>query len=187
MQSGGSSQFLTLFVLLVFIGWIVYRRIRPRPVRLERTIVYTALIVLLSLVGLAANIRILLTPLFLALAPVALLAGLALGWVMMRTIRFWRDPASGQLWMGGGVAYLAIWLATLALRLGIEYAAGGFSGVGSPIRNQAPTTIVIVASDLLFLSIGLWLARGYVLVQLTREDRSTGTTGSKDDERLRQH
>ena len=89
---------------------------------------------------------------------------------MMRTIRFWRDQANGQVWMSGGAAYVAIWFATLLLRLGIDYAAtGSFSTTGPVHGNSAPTTLSIIASDLLFLSVGLWLARGYALVRRYRQ------------------
>jgi hypothetical protein len=176
MRSGGSSQLLPFMIVLGFVGWAVYRRTRPQQVRLTRTIVYTSLIVLLSLVGLGANTRLLTNSLFIDIAPVALLSGLAVGWLMMRTIRFWRDQSNGQVWMSGGAAYVAIWLVTMALRLGIDYAAtGGFSSVSSQQGNQAPTTLSIIASDLLFLSIGLWLARGYALVRRYREFAPVGT------------
>lgn len=170
MHSGSSSQPLSLLIILGFVGWAVYRRTRPQQVRLTRTVVYTTLIVLLSVVGLSANPQLLSDPLFVVIAPVALLAGLAMGWLMMRTIRFWRDGPTGQIWMSGGAAYVAIWLATLVLRLGIDYVAtGGFSDVAPNHPAQAPTTLSILASDLLFLSVGLWLARGYALVRRYRE------------------
>ena len=176
MRSGGSSQFLSLLILLGFVGWAVYRRTRPQQVRLARTIVYTVLIVLLSVAALGANTRLLSNPLFIVIAPVALLGGLVVGWLMMRTIRFWRDQSNGQIWMSGGVAYIAIWFATVLLRLGIDYAATGtFSSVGPEQGNRTPTTLSIIASDLLFLSIGLWLARGYALVRRYREYSSVGT------------
>ncbi len=93
---------------------------------------------------------------------------------MMRTIRFWRNGSTGEIWMSGGALYVAIWMATLALRLGIDYlATGGFANPGPGHLTQAPTTPSIIASDLLFLSVGLWLARGYALVRRYREYSST--------------
>lgn len=166
MQSNGSPSPLGLLVGLVIVGWVVYRRTRPQRVRLERTLIYTAVIVLVSVVGLLANPRVFGIALFLALAPVALVIGVALGWLMMRTIRFWRDESTDHLWMSGGVAYVAIWLGTVALRLGLTYlATGSLASPRSPSGAQPPSTLSIIASDLLFLSIGLWLARGYALVQ----------------------
>ena len=170
MQSGGSSPYLSMLIFLGIVAWAVYRRTRPQHVRLTRTIVYTALIVLLSVAALAANPRQLLDPLFIEIAPVALLGGLVVGWLMMRTIRFWRDQSNGQVWMSGGAAYVAIWFATLLLRLGIDYAAtGSFSTTGPAHGSGPPTTLSVIASDLLFLSVGLWLARGYALVRRYRE------------------
>ncbi len=97
-----------------------------------------------------------------------LLVGLGLGWAMMRRLRFWRDRQTGRIWMAGGSAYVAIWLATLALRLGIDRAAGSFSGAAAR-ATTGPTTLAILASDLLCLSVGLWLMRGVILVRRVRE------------------
>ena len=176
MRSGGSSQFLTLLIMAAFVGWAVYRRTRPQQVRLTRTVVYTILIVLLSVAALGVNSQLLSDPLFIVIAPVALLGGLVVGWLMMRTIRFWRDQSNGQIWMSGGAAYVAIWFATVLLRLGVDYAAtGSFSSVGPGQGNHAPTELSIIASDLLFMSVGLWLARGYALVRRYREYSSVPT------------
>ncbi len=169
-QSGHSSSLVPLIILVAVIGWLVFRRTRPQRVRLTRTVLYTTLIVLASLAGLAANLRVLSNPLFLGVAPLALLVGIALGWLMMRTIRFWRDHETGHVWMSGGIAYVAVWLATLVLRLGVEYAATGNLAMGEPPRVAGPlTTLSIIASDLLLLSVGLWLARGYELVRRYRD------------------
>ena len=167
MGSVNSSSFVTPLIVLLFFGWIAYRRTRPQAVGLARTVIFTAFILLSSVAGLAANPGLLRLPLFLELAPLMLLIGLGLGWVMMRQIHFWRDQETGKVWMSGGLAYVAIWLATLALRLGIEYAAGSFSGTAR--ATDHPTTLAILASDLLFLSVGLWLMRGAILVRRVRE------------------
>lgn len=180
MQPGGTPQLLPIIAILGLIGWSVYRRTRAQKVRMAQTIVITALIVLTSIAGLVANTRPFEDPLFVVLAPVALLAGLGMGWMMMRTIRFWREGSTGEVWMSGGVAYVALWLATIALRMGIDYVAtGGFSKLGQGAADRPPTTLSTVASDLLFLSIGLWLARGYALVRRYRE-YATVETGGED-------
>ena len=166
MRPVGSSNFVVPVIVLALIAWSIYRRTRAQRVRLTQTILITALIVVSSLIGLGANTLLLANPLFIELAPVALLVGVWIGWLMMRTIRFWRDGSTGQVWMSGGAAYVAIWFVILIFRLGIEYlATGGFSSTGAIRGNQPPTTLSVVASDLLFLSVGLWLARGYVLVR----------------------
>src|SRR5579883_752429 len=165
-QSGHSSSLVPLLITLAVIGWLVYRRTRPQRVRLTRKVLYTALIVLASLAGLAANLAVISSPLFLGIAPLALLAGIALGWLMMRTVRFWQYQETGHVWMSGGIAYVAIWLATLVLRLGVEYLATGNLTPGEAARSAGPPTpLSIIASDLLLLSVGLWLARGYALAR----------------------
>jgi hypothetical protein len=164
------SQILVPLIIVAYIGWIAYRRTRPQPVQPGRTIAFTLIIVALSLFGLVSAPRVLTMPLFLVLAPVALLAGLGLGWAMMKQIRFWRDQATGQVWMGGGFAYVAIWLATMAVRIGIEYASGGFEQGAAAAASRNPTNLTALTSDLLFLSTGLWLARGYILLRRAREE-----------------
>jgi hypothetical protein len=169
MVSGHMSQLLVPLIILIIIGRVVWSRMRPQPVRIGRSLAYLALIVVTSIAGLVANPRVLTTPVFLLLAPVALVLGLAIGWWMVRQIRFWHDERTGALWMSGGAAYIAVWLGLLALRLGIEYADGGFAAGAAVRAAQAPTTLTSVASALLFLSIGLWLARGYGLLRRSRE------------------
>ena len=170
MGSGNIAQLLVPLIILVVVVRVVWSRMRPQPVRLGRSFAYLALILVTSIIGLAANPKVLTTPLFLTLAPVALLVGLALGWWMVRQIRFWHDEVTGALWMSGGVVYIAVWLVTFALRLGIEYADGGFSGGAASRATQEPTALTSLASALLFLSIGLWLARSYGLMRRVRED-----------------
>jgi hypothetical protein len=163
------SQLITVVIMIVIVGVIVYRRLRPQQVRTGRTIGITAVIVLLSLLGAAQNPRVLVEPLFLALAPAMLVIGFALGLVLMQTIRFWHDEQTGQLWMRGGVFYLAIWMATALLRYGVEYLATGSITQSRPAPTTAPTTLGIIAADMLFLSVGLWIARGYALVKKSNE------------------
>jgi hypothetical protein len=168
--SGQSASFVPWIIFLAVVGWVVYSRSRPQRVRLTRTIIYTVMVVLASVAGLAANGVALRSPLFLGIAPVALLVGMALGWLMMRTIRFWRDHQTGDVWMSGGVAYVAIWLATLIVRFGVDYAATGTLGTVQPSSGtRATTPLSVIASDLLLLSVGLWLVRGYALVRRYRE------------------
>jgi hypothetical protein len=171
MNGSGQSTSLTPWIILVLVlAWVVYRRTRPQRVRLTRTYVYTAVIVLASVVALTANRGVLETPLFLGLAPVALIVGVGLGWLMMRTIRFWRDGQSGDVWMSGGVAYVGIWLLTLVVRFGVEYAATGSLGTAQSSGGERPVTpLSILASDLLLLSVGLWLARGWALARHYRD------------------
>jgi hypothetical protein len=179
MSSVDPSRFTGPLIALLIFGWIAYRRTRPQPVGIARTVLFTAFIVLSSLAGLAANPGTLRVPLFIGLAPIMLLVGLGLGWTMMRQIHFWRDQATGKVWMAGGAAYVAIWLATLALRLGIDYAAGSFSGAAARATDH-PTTLAILASDLLFLSVGLWLMRGVILVRRVREHTLLAGGGSRE-------
>jgi hypothetical protein len=177
VQSDLQSELITGLVIVVVIGLIVYRRLQAQPVRAGRTVAITAIIVLFSLLGAAQNPRVLVEPLFQVLVPVMLVVGFGLGLLLMQTIRFWRDEHTGQLWMRGGLLYLAIWMATVGLRYGVSYLATGSIAQTRPASLAPPTTLGIVAADMLFISIGLWLARGYALLRKSSE-RASFPSGS---------
>jgi hypothetical protein len=164
----GQASIWTYVIMAAVVGFAVYRRTRQQPVRPARSVAIAAMIVLLSAVGLVASGRSP-QPLALLIAPIALLAGFGLGWLMMGTISFWRD-ATGQLWMKGGVLYIGIWLATYVLRLAVSSLAGAQPGslVANPARPE-PLALAILSADLLFLSIGLWIARAAALVYRSRK------------------
>lgn len=170
-------------VTLVFVGLALYRRTRAQPVKPRQAIVVASVVALLSGLGLVGTGQAAEQPLELALAPVALALGLGLGLVLMRSIRFWRDERSGALWMRGGVVYVVVWLAVLALRFGVRYTATGtlFASAGTGTPPALHAGWAVLSTDLLFLSVGLWIARAVGLVQrYNAHDRmgSTGSTGS---------
>ena len=166
----GGQPVVTWVILLAIVGFGVYRRTRRQPVRAWRAVAIAAVIVLLSGFGLVAGRRE--TALALEIAPLALAAGLALGWLLMRTITFWRDETTGELWMQGGLLYVAIWLATFALRLGISFVSGSGAPFGPPPPAAAGPppnpTLALLSAELLFVSMGLWIARAAALVARSR-------------------
>jgi hypothetical protein len=168
MQTTAPTPIWTYLITAGLVGFAVYRRTRQQPVRPVRSVITAAIIVLLSALGLVATGRS--HPLALVLAPLALAAGFGLGWLMMRTIEFWRDETTGQLWMKGGVVYIAIWLATYVLRLVVTSLAGGQPGSFAPpdASRSQPEALAVLSADLLFLSMGLWIARAVALVYRSR-------------------
>lgn len=168
MDSATQASLWSYVAIAALVGFAIYRRTRRQRVRPGRDVAIAAVIVVLSALGLVASGRS--HPLSLLLAPLALGVGFGLGWVMMRTIRFWRD-ASGQLWMQGGVLYIVIWLATFVLRLALRAATGPQAGsslrpAGAP--QSQPEALAIASADLLFVSMGLWIARAVALVRRSR-------------------
>lgn len=159
-------------IILLFIAFAVYRRMRAQPVRPQRVVVLSLVIVLISAFSLVGTNRLTAHPLALALALPALAVGLGGGLLLMRSIHFWRDEATGALWMKGGVVYLAAWLVTVALRQAVAYASGaytthGSSALGPHAVNPALATL---SADLVIVSMGLWIARAVALVQKYREN-----------------
>jgi hypothetical protein len=178
MSQAVTTQLYTLGFVLLFVGFAVVRRMRPQPVRPQRLLIGAAIIVpvlAFSLVG--SGGRIIADPVALLLIPVFVAAGVALGYFLVRTMTFWTDPASGTLWMKGGALFALILVATIVVRFGVRvvaygsaFGSGSFSGSGTGFTQpNAPGSLVYdLTADLLFLSLGLWVARALFLVQRHR-------------------
>ncbi len=160
----------TVGIILVLIAFAMYRRMRAQPVRPQRAVVLSAIVISLSAVSLVGTSRFTAHPLALILALPALAIGLVGGFILMRTIHFWRDATTGTLWMKGGVVYLAAWLATVLLRQIVIYASGAYSttGVASPALHPVNPTLAVLSADLVIVSMGLWIARTVALVRTHR-------------------
>lgn len=147
-------------LILVLVAFAMYRRMRPQPVRPQRVLIMTAVIVVLSALNLVGNNRLTAHPLAVILAIPALLLGFGGGLLLMQSIHFWREPATGALWMKGGVVYLAVWLGTVLLRQAITYANTGTTG-----QQSVNPGLAVLSADLVIVSIGLWIARAVALVR----------------------
>ena len=126
MTAAQQSQLITLLVIAVLMGFVIARRMRPQPVRPERIAISGVLIVLIigsSLFG--TGRQVFGNPVSLALIPVFVAIGIGLGFVLVRTMTFWVDQPTGQLWMRGGVLFAAILVGTIVLRFGIRYIVFG--------------------------------------------------------------
>jgi membrane protein CcdC involved in cytochrome C biogenesis len=176
MTGQQQGTLLTVAVVTVLVGLGVARRIRPEPVRPTRLLIFGAIVVVvigLSLVGTGAHL--IQSPLAVALALVCLAVGVLLGVILVRTMRFWTDPNTGELWMAGGALFAVILVGTVVLRFGVRYAAGGdpFSstnGPTGPSAQQGPTGFLyVLSSDLLLLTLGLWVSRTVLLCLRYRE------------------
>jgi membrane protein CcdC involved in cytochrome C biogenesis len=176
MTGQQQGTLLTVAVVTVLVGLGVARRIRPEPVRPTRLLIFGAFVVVvigLSLVGTGAHL--IQSPLAVALALVCLAVGVLLGVVLVRTMRFWTDPNTGELWMAGGALFAIILVGTVVLRFGVRYAATGdpFSstnGRTGPSAQQGLTGFLyVLSSDLLLLTLGLWVSRAVLLYLRYRE------------------
>jgi hypothetical protein len=159
-------------VVLAMVGLGVRRRMRPQPARTGRILISFGVIVIVigvSIVGTGGHL-LLSSPLGLALVPISLAVGVVLGALLVRTMRFWTDPATGQVWMQGGALFAVILVGTLALRFGVRFlASGSLSGGFGPAGPTAGTgSLNALSVDLLFLSLGLWGARALLLWRRVR-------------------
>ena len=168
MSQAAQTQLYGLAFMALMVGFGVVRRMRPQPVRPNRLIVSGVLITLLlgaSLVGTGGGI--IGDPIALVLIPVFVVGGVALGYYLVRTMTFWADPSTGSLWMKGGALFALILVGTIVLRLGVRALVYGspFGGAGRPSGHGL---LYDLSADLLFLTLGLWAARAYFLVQRHR-------------------
>src|ERR1700730_436167 len=176
MTGQQQGTLLAAAVVTVLVGLGVARRIRPEPVRPTRLLIFGAFVVVvigLSLVGTGAHL--IQSPLAVALALVCLAVGVLLGVVLVRTMRFWTDANTGELSMAGGALFAIILVGTVVLRFGVRYAATGdpFSstnGRTGPSAHQGLTGFLyVLSSDLLLLTLGLWVSRAVLLYLRYRE------------------
>jgi hypothetical protein len=161
-----------LAIMLVFVALGVRRRMHPQPVRPNRILFLSAIILLLlgsTFIGTGAHLVE--NPLGIALAPVCLLAGVALGFLLVRTMRFWTDSETGELWMAGGAFFAIVLVGAILLRFAVRYAATG-DPFAPPKPGEPVTFLSVVSADLLFLTVGLWLSRAALLILRHREHAS---------------
>jgi hypothetical protein len=151
---------------------------QPQPVRPRRAAVLAGIIVVLSAISLFGSDRLTDHPLALILALPALLLGFGLGYLLMQTIYFWRDAATGALWMKGGLVYLAVWIATLALRQGVAYASGAYASHTAGAQPVSPA-LAILSADVLIVSMGLWIARATALALKCRTFALSGVAAGR--------
>jgi hypothetical protein len=175
MSQAATGQLYGLVIFALFIGFAVVRRMRPQPVRPNRLLIGGAIIVLLiavSLVGTGGGITG--DPVALVLIPVFVAAGAALGFFLVRTMTFWSDPATGALWMKGGALFALILVATIAVRFGVRTVVYG-SPFGSGTVGSRPHGLLYdLSADLLFLSLGLWVARAFFVYQRHQQHVTAG-------------
>ena len=155
---------LTLSIVLLVVAFAMYRRLRPQPVRPQAAVFVAGIIVVVSALSLVGTDRITDQPVAVILALPALLVGFGIGYALVQSIHFWRDAATGALWMKGGIIYLAVWLVTLALRQGVAYASGAYNAHTAGTHPVNPT-LATLSAVLVILSMGLWIGRATALVR----------------------
>jgi hypothetical protein len=148
------SDLVIGLIVVVVVGFVLVRRIRPQPVNPTRMAVTALIFVVLLLFSLVSTGSAFVhdTPALIA-SPFALIAGAAIGWALVRLMRFWTDPQTGLLWMRGGIIFAVIYIVTLLLRFGSVFVSGDHA------LTSRYSWLEGVSADLVFLSIGLWITR----------------------------
>lgn len=169
MTRGTTSTLTIGVVVLVLIVFVIVRRMRPQPVNPTRIVIVGGIVIALLLIALGGDFRTFArdVPAIIA-APFALLVGAALGFVIVRSMTFWVDPESGLLWMRGGIVFVVVYVVSLALRVGSTYLVQAGS------TNPALAQLRGVSADLIFLSIGMWAVRAYLVYNRYRQHVAEG-------------
>jgi hypothetical protein len=136
----------TLGVAVVLIGFITYRQTRWQPVRLAKLLKMPLIFAVIGLALLSQSAKQLpvgwhFDALDLVLIGVELLLGLSVGWLMGRLtqIQTIEGVVSSRL-AGAGVA---VWVAFIALRIGLSIAA---SALSAPLAALPATILLMVAA-----------------------------------------
>lgn len=173
------STLIAFAIMFALMSVGVARRMRPQPLKPARILILSVVIVaVLGFSLLGSGIHLIENPLALLLAPICLLMGVALGYFLVRTMRFWTDPRTGELWMAGGALFAIILVGTVLLRFGVRYAATG-DPFAPPRPNEPVSFLSALSVDLLFLSVGLWLSRAVLLLLRYREHAASGARASQ--------
>lgn len=162
-----------ILVALAVVALVVIRRLRPQRVRPLRALSIAILVTLSAAFALLETGQVGQEWLALALSPVFLIVGVWLGLKLMSTVTFWRDEASGQLWMRGGMVYVAVWLGTLALRIALRVLALRLEGSAAHGNGSLPQGIAVLSADPLVLSVGLWLGRAVAIFKEVRSSEAS--------------
>lgn len=180
MQSGsaGGSQIFGIVAMVAVLCLVAWRRMRPQPVRTRRIAISGVIIVLVVLASFVATGGTLIhDTAAVALAPVFLVAGVGIGIGLVRTMRFWNDPNTGELWMRGGPLFAIVLVVSLGLRFGARMALTG-SMFGTEPGSAAihHGFLYDLSADLLLLTVGMWGARAVLLVRRAQAAAVARTT-----------
>lgn len=181
MSNAQQSQLFTVLVIAAVFVVVLLRRMRPQPVRPNRLLIRAVLIVALLVFSLVSTgVGLVHNVLALVLAPVALVLGAVLGWVLVRTMTFWTDEGTGELWMKGGALFAVLLIVVIGLRIGVTFALGGGGNpyAGGASGQGSHGWLAGLTSDLLILSMGLWLSRAGLVYQRYREHAAQRPTVS---------
>jgi membrane protein CcdC involved in cytochrome C biogenesis len=170
VSNAQQSQLLTIVVIAAVFAVVLLRRMRPQPVRPNQLLIRAVVIVaLLAFSLVSTGVGLVHNVLALALAPVALALGVVLGWVLVRTMTFWTDEGSGELWMKGGAVFAVLLIVVIGLRMGVTFALGGGNPYATGGAQGTHGWLAGLTGDLLILSMGLWLSRAGLVYQRYRQ------------------
>lgn len=164
-----TSSLTVGLVVAVVVVFVIVRRMRPQAVNPTRILLMGGVFIALLLVALGGDFSTFArdVPAIIA-APFALVVGAVLGFAIVRSMTFWTDPESGLLWMRGGVVFAIVYVFTLLLRVGATY----LTSAGAHVR--ALEQLRGVSADLVFLSIGMWAIRAWMIYQRYRQHLAEG-------------
>jgi hypothetical protein len=176
MPASSSGSLYSIVIVVAVLAFVIVRRMRPQVVRPRALIVRAVIIVVvLGLTLLGTATRLLSDVAALLLAPLALVIGAMIGWLLVRTMTFWTEPSTGQLWMKGGALFAIVLVGTMGLRIGFRALTGGATAGYASFGSASPGShgfVSDLSTDLVFLAMGMWLMRSLLIYLRWREHES---------------
>ncbi|WP_164520275.1 hypothetical protein [Specibacter cremeus] len=160
------SGILTILLAIAALAWILYRQLQARPIAEQRPY---ALMLVLAAAGLVQIGNLAAKSAIPAQAWAAMVIGLAsaavFGWWRGRLVRVWR--AEGRLMRQGNWVTVVLWMAGLAIHLGVDR----LGTILAPAGTQAAAAGLGTASLLLYLGITLAAQRVATLARAAAQQQ----------------
>ncbi|WP_328605867.1 hypothetical protein OG943_38690 [Amycolatopsis sp. NBC_00345] len=152
---------VNIVIGLVVLAWLLSRQVQKRLVREDRKPTVVLILGVLGVVSLAAFFKGG-SPSGTAIALLAgsLLVAVLFGVVRAYTVRLWR--ADGQLWRQGTWLTVVLWIAAIAIHLGLDFVIDA----NSPVKGLGN------ASILLYLAVTLGAQRLVVQQRANRQPQT---------------
>lgn len=142
------SSSVNIILGLVVLVWLLARQVQKRLVREDRKPTILLILLILGAVQLATFFKAdPATPSVILLLVASLVIAAIFGVIRAYTVRLWR--ADGGLWRQGTVVTVALWIAAIAVHIGLDFVIDGTGDVKG----------ISGASILLYLAVSLGAQR----------------------------
>jgi hypothetical protein len=132
VHGGGIPAPLTILLAVAAVGYVLWSRMKGRPLQVKRLLVLPVVLIVIGITGLTGSSAHHLTPKDIAFLVVSVVISVILGAARGASIELY--PQQGELWQRYRPNTVALWIALIATKLvitGIAGAAGASAGGGT--------------------------------------------------------